>query len=175
MTTRSIRLLFLTGVLMLSLTGYGQQLDEPKPHSPQKAALISALVPGSGQIYNKKFWKAPIVWAGIGVTTYFIIDNTKNYHMFRDEYLARLDGNTINPELDIYSEAGLRNAADTYQRWRDLSYISLAAIYILNIVDAAVDAHLFTFDVGDDLSVNITPFTTPAIHPISGLTFTLKL
>lgn len=175
--SRSINVKSFVAIILCvcTISSVAQMRDTTHRHTPQKAGLFSAVLPGAGQIYNKKYWKAPIVWAGLGISTYFIIDNTTNYNLYRDEYLARLDGDTINLDLANYSESGLRNATDTYQRWRDLSYISFAAIYVLNIVDAVVDAHLFTFDVSDDLSLQITPFTIPAVHNISGITFTLKL
>lgn len=126
------------------------------PLAPAKAAFYSALVPGLGQAYNKKYWKIPIVYAGLGAGIYFYTWNNKKYHEFRDEYKRRLDG-TSDPNHPIY--AGLDNdrlirAQQFHQRNRDLSALITAGIYILNIVDANVDAHLMQFNVNENLSVS---------------------
>ncbi|BCY28483.1 DUF5683 domain-containing protein [Flavobacterium okayamense] len=125
------------------------------PLSPAKAAFYSALVPGLGQAYNKKYWKIPIVYIGLGSGIYFYTWNNKKYHEFRDEYKRRLDG-TSDPNHPIYG--GLDNdrlirAQQFHQRNRDLSALITAGIYILNIIDANVDAHLMQFNVNDNLSV----------------------
>ena len=125
------------------------------PLSPAKAAFYSALVPGLGQAYNKKYWKIPIVYIGLGSGIYFYTWNNKKYHEFRDEYKRRLDG-TSDPNHPIYG--GLDNdrlirAQQFHQRNRDLSALITAGIYILNIIDANVDAHLMQFNVNENLSV----------------------
>lgn len=129
---------------------------EINPLAPAKAAFYSALVPGLGQAYNKKYWKIPIVYAGLGAGIYFYSWNNKKYHEFRDEYKRRLAG-TEDPNHPIYS--GLDNdrlirAQQFHQRNRDLSALITAGIYILNIVDANVDAHLMQFNVNENLSVS---------------------
>ena len=125
------------------------------PLSPAKAAFYSALVPGLGQAYNKKYWKIPIVYIGLGSGIYFYTWNNKKYHEFRDEYKRRLDG-TSDSNHPIYG--GLDNdrlirAQQFHQRNRDLSVLITAGIYILNIIDANVDAHLMQFNVNENLSV----------------------
>ncbi len=147
------------------------------PHSPRKAALLSAVLPGAGQIYNKKYWKAPIVWGGMGFSLYNVFSNNKNYHKFRDAYLIRIDDdpNTTDNYVDIYTDDQLLTIQDGYRRNRDLSYLSLGVIYVLNIVDASVDGHLYSFDVGDDLSFNLRPYIDYTIQPTTGLTLSLKL
>lgn len=147
------------------------------PLAPAKAAFYSALVPGLGQAYNKKYWKIPIIYAGLGAGIYYYTWNNKEYHKFRDEYKRRLDG-TSDPNHPIYGNLDndrLIRAQKFHQKNRDLSALITAAIYILNIVDANVDAHLMQFNVNDNLSL------TPNINQNqidykfnTGLTLTLN-
>ena len=125
------------------------------PNRPARAAFYSALVPGLGQAYNKKYWKVPIVYIGLGVGIYSYTWNQKKYHDYRNEYKRRLDG-TSDPDHPIYG--GLDNdrlirAQKFHQRNRDLSALITAGIYILNIIDANIDAHLMQFNVNDNLSL----------------------
>ncbi len=133
-------------------------------HSPKKAAIMSAILPGLGQVYNKKYWKAPIIYAGFGVLTYNIIKNNKGYIEFRDAYRARVDSdpnnNNIKPE---YTTDNLRVIKNLYWKNRDLMIILTATLYALNILDATVDAHFFTYDISDDLSLNISPVIEPSM------------
>jgi len=142
-------------------------------HIPFKATILSTVLPGSGQIYNHKYWKAPIVWAGIGISVYFIVDNNKNYNHYKDAYLLSLDGN--NPYEGQYSSSQLLSITDQYRRWRDLSFIAAGLIYFLNIMDATVDGYLVKFDVSEDLSMGIRPYTEFATYPINGLTLSFSL
>jgi hypothetical protein len=137
-------------------------------HSPKKAALYSAVFPGLGQIYNKKYWKAPIVYVGLGALTYFAIDNNKNYQIYRKAYAAFLNNDPagysgVLPE-QYQTKANFKNGKDFYRRWRDITYFSLVGFYILNIIDASVDANFFYYDVSDDLSMRIEP----EINPLQG-------
>lgn len=101
----------------------------------------------------------PIVYAGMGASIYFIIDNNKQYKRFRNEYLDRLNGNICNCALAIYDESDLLTIQNTYRRWRDLSYIALGLIYVLQIVDASVDAHFFDWEkqINQDISMKFMP------------------
>ncbi|MCC6599552.1 MAG: hypothetical protein IT223_02645 [Crocinitomicaceae bacterium] len=119
--------------------------------------MLAAALPGAGQIYNKKYWKLPILYAGFGVCTYFIADNTKNYHEWKNAYVASADGNpTTVPSIDPL-KYNLNKGQELYHRWLDISYMCLAGVYILQIIDANVDAHLFYYDVSRNLSMNIHP------------------
>ena len=125
------------------------------PNTPAKAAFYSALVPGLGQAYNKKYWKIPIVYIGLGIGIYSYTWNQGKYHNYRDEYKRRLAG-TADPNHAIYggkSDDWVIRGQKFHQRNRDLSALITAGIYILNIVDANVDAHLMQFNVNDNLSV----------------------
>jgi hypothetical protein len=144
-----------------------------KYHSPKKAAIFSAVLPGSGQIYNKKYWKVPIVYAGFVGLAYSFQFNQSRYVKYRDAMKYRLDddSSTTDDYTNIYSDDQLTRLYQYYHRYRDLTVIGAAALYLLNIVDAAVDAHLFTFNVSDDLSLNIQPalINTAGNHYISGV------
>lgn len=134
-------------------------------HSPKKAALYSTLVPGLGQIYNKKYWKTPIIYAGLGTLFYFAVFNNKYYNKYKDALIAHNDTIKSNDYLwtsivksDLSSaEAELQYYRDYYRRYRDLSYIGLVGLYVLNIIDATVDAHFYTYDISNNLSLKIEP------------------
>jgi hypothetical protein len=149
-------------------------LDWRMRHKPRRATLYSAILPGAGQIYNRKYWKAPIVWGGLGLSIYFIQHNTKEYERYRDGYVAMIDNdpNTVS-EFDGANATSVRDVADTYHKWRDLSYLALAGVYILNVVDASVDAHFVRFDVGKDLSLNVVPAPLIAGQAAPGLSLVL--
>ncbi len=127
---------------------------------------MSALLPGLGQAYNKKYWKIPILYAGAGVLIYSINFANKKYSTYRTAYKLRVNGDTSATNFPQYSEDNLLLLRDYYRRNRDLSVIISAFVYILNIVDASVDAHLFFFDVSDKLSFTIaSPGTYAGILP----------
>jgi len=134
-------------------------------HPPKRAGWMSAALPGLGQAYNKKYWKIPIIYAAFGTTTYFLIKNQKDYIKYRDSYIARIDNdpNTVD-EFPRLSTDAIRIYKNIYWKNRDLSIIILAAVYTLNILDAVVDAHFYTYDISDDLSLQITPVMTPALN-----------
>ena len=128
-------------------------------HSPTKATIFSAVLPGAGQVYNRKYWKVPIVAAGIGTCVYFIDRNTRQYERYKDAYIALTDNdpNTVDEFNGQFSAGAVLDVANTYRKWRDLSWICTGAVYILNIVDATVDAHFVRFDAGDDLTLAVAP------------------
>lgn len=120
--------------------------------APAKAAFYSAVLPGLGQAYNKKYWKIPIVYAGMATSMYFYFDNHKNYKEFRDIYKRRLEG-FRDDRYSNYSDNVIINAQRTYQRNKNLSLLITVGIYALNIIDANVDAHLMQFNVNDNLTI----------------------
>ena len=128
-------------------------------HSAKKAALLSIAFPGAGQIYNKKYWKLPIIYAGAAGLIYSLQFNQSRYVKYRNAYKYRIDNDatTVDGYVGIYSDDNLNTLQKYYHRYRDLTIIGFAALYALNIIDASVDAHLFTFNVSDDLSLNIQP------------------
>ena len=145
-----------------------------------RAALLSALLPGTGQIYNKKYWKAPIIYAGLIALGYSIDFNNSNYKIFRKAYLYRVDGDstTIDGYESIYPDPNaLLVRKDYYRRTRDLMWIITSGVYILNIIDAYVDGHLSDFDVSDDLSMNAQPGIQFAFGniPVPSLALSIRL
>ena len=128
------------------------------PLTPAKAAFYSAILPGLGQAYNKKYWKIPIVYGAIGTSLYFYIDNNKKYHQYRDAYKRRLEGYT-DDNFSYLDKTRLIAGQKFYQRNRDLSALVTLAFYALNIVDANVDAALLQFNVDENLSLR------PIIYP----------
>lgn len=136
---------------------------EINPLAPAKAAFYSAIIPGLGQIYNKSYWKVPLVYGALGTGMYFYINNTNEYNRYRDAYKSRLAGFQNDEFYDInnsgiipgspdVSDESLRNAQEFYQRNRDLSLLITVALYVLNIIDANVEAHLKQYNVNEDLS-----------------------
>jgi Family of unknown function (DUF5683) len=136
-----------------------QTVDSPKVHSVRRATLLSTYLPGAGQVYNRKTWKVPIIYAAFAGMGYLIKFNHDNFKKFDNALVTRYDNdpNTVDAYATIYSEDNLRSLSDFYRRNRDLSVIGLTLIYVLNIVDAHVDAHLFNFNVDDDLSLRVNP------------------
>ncbi len=157
------------------------QKQEVNPLAPSKAAFYSAVLPGLGQAYNKRYWKIPIIYAGMATGVYFYIQNNKDYNRFRDAYKSRLAGYT-NDEFwgdgtePIISSDRLIDAQKNAKRNKDLSIVVSIAFYLLNIVDANVDAHLKQFNVNDDLSVqpNVN-FNTLTSKPNYGVKFSFNL
>ena len=122
------------------------------PLTPAKAAFYSAILPGLGQAYNKKYWKIPLVYGAIGTSMYFYLDSNKSYHSYRDAYKRRLEGYT-DDQYSYLDEARLIAGQKFYQRNRDLSALFVVGFYVLNIIDANVDAALIQFNVNENLSV----------------------
>jgi hypothetical protein len=166
-----------------SITSDGDGSVKLKPgkyHSPKKAALLSAVIPGAGQIYNRKWWKVPVIYVGAGALAYSFQFNQSRYVNYRNAYKYRIDGDasTLDNYIGIYSDDNLNTLQKYYHRYRDLTVIGFAALYALNIIDASVDAHLFNFDVSDDLSLNIQPTlintTANMDHYVTGLSLKVK-
>lgn len=158
-------LLFLGSVPSFSQIQIETEEVEPKPEekpdysalpkNPRKATILSAILPGAGQVYNNKAWKVPLIYAGFMADIYFINFNNKRYQTFRTALFAYDDGDRSQfPSLN--REALVRNV-DYWRQNRDMTILLLAAIYALNLIDANVDAHLSGFDISDDISMKIEP------------------
>ncbi len=126
--------------------------EEYNPLAPAKAAFYSAVVPGLGQVYNKKYWKIPIIYAGMAAGLYFYKQQDDDYDRFRDAYKRRLAGYT-DDEFQGISDDRLINAQKSAQKNKSISIIVTVAFYFLNVIDANVDAHLRQYEVSDDLSL----------------------
>ncbi|MDR7129158.1 hypothetical protein J2X69_001493 [Algoriphagus sp. 4150] len=162
--------LILVGLLLfclsLSSTLFAQETGEPEtskpetdypllPKNPKKATILSAILPGAGQVYNGKSWKVPIIYGGLITNVYFINFNDRRYQIFK-ESLANFDNDLPNDFPSLNRDGLVRNV-NYWRRNRDLCYLVLAGIYALNIVDANVDAHLSGFDVSDDIALKFEP------------------
>ncbi|MEN8247526.1 MAG: DUF5683 domain-containing protein [Bacteroidota bacterium] len=151
------------------------EIESIKPnHDPTKAALFSAAFPGLGQIYNKKYWKLPFVWGGIGAFGYFINWADDNYQFYRRNLIYEIAGNPDFPNETDLDQGRLKRARDYYRRTRDQLAIYGILFYFLQIVDAHVDAHLIEFDVNQDLSVKIEPMAIP-VNGTSSTGLSLKI
>lgn len=139
--------------------------DPINPLAPSKAAFYSAILPGLGQVYNKRYWKVPIIYAVLGTSLYIYADRNAEYNDVRDAFKRRLagfeddeffdlNGDGIGP--DVSSQA-LQNAQDNLQRDRDLALVIGIAFYALNIIDANVDAHLKQYNISEKLAMDVTP------------------
>ncbi|MHB1922810.1 MAG: DUF5683 domain-containing protein [Chitinophagaceae bacterium] len=133
-------------------------------HSPKKAGLLSAVLPGLGQAYNKKYWKIPIAYGGLTAATMAFVFNFKHYKTYRDAYRLTFSGQKstnadINTALQLYSSQDLKTLRDGYRQYVDYSVLAFMGVYFLNILDAVVDAHMYNFDVSGNLSFHLSPVT----------------
>ncbi len=158
------------------------------PLAPSKAAFYSAVFPGLGQIYNKRYWKVPIVYAIIGGGIYGYIYNDDLYDRFRTAFKRRQAGFTDDEFYDLgapnapgadpdFSMDALESAQKRYQEDRDLWLLVTIGMYALNIVDANVDSHLKQFNVDDDLSMDFKPYLdldAITAKPVYGMALTIK-
>lgn len=140
--------------------------DTSYHHSVKKAVIYSAIIPGAGQVYNhlampkgqkKAFWKVPLIYAGLGVTTFFLISNQTKQKEFRDEYQLRLDTGSGSSKWSAYDDQGILTLYQSNLKWRDMSILALGLVYILQVADAGIEAHFVNFDVSEDLSLKIDP------------------
>jgi len=135
-------------------------VDEAQFSRPKKAAYLSAALPGLGQAYNKRYWKIPIIFGAFGTIGYFIGWNNNKYQQYRNAYLLKKSFplEELDDDLAInISEDNLKRGLDYYRRNRDLLMILLVGVYVIQILDAHIDAHLMEFDVSDDLTFRVEP------------------
>ncbi|HVN57891.1 MAG TPA: DUF5683 domain-containing protein [Bacteroidales bacterium] len=168
--------------------------------NPLKATMLAATIPGMGQIYSRKYWKVPFVYAGFGALAYAVSFNSSSYNTFIKAYQDFTD---LNPETQSYLKVikidpkiydpilfpksysksiasdirdQLLNRVDYYKRYRDLSYIGIGAWYLLTILDANVDASLFDYDVSENINLSLAPFQFPLYnYAVAGVGLSLKI
>ena len=145
--------------------------------APSKAAFYSAIFPGMGQIYNKKYWKAPIVWGAMGTSIYYYLDNNKEYKRYRTAYKKRknnlVDEFTVEG-VEVISLETLERAQDQLRENRDMSLLTTAILYVLQIVEASVNAHLLQFNTDDNLSFKPTFVNDPTYVDAPKVGLTIK-
>jgi hypothetical protein len=166
---------------------------------PLKATMLAIALPGAGQVYNRKYWKIPLVYTGFGLLFYSAGVNGSNYTTYikayqdftdlipeTDSYLKIIPGNpseydpvlypeSYNPSTYSYYKDELLRMVDYYKRYRDLSYIGIAAWYLISILDANVDASLFDFDVSNNLNLTLAPALMPLPGGYTGAAITASL
>lgn len=145
----------------------------------RKASIMSAVLPGLGQAVNKKYWKIPIIYAAFGGLAYMYDNNNNLYRFYRKNHIAETDGDSSTLNTTFYTSTQLQEQKRFYQKNRNFAVIGIGLVYLLNIVDANVDAHLKSFDVSDDLSMQINPWFQPYYASINkgsawGLSFNFK-
>ncbi len=139
-------------------------LAKPKPYqpNPKKSGLYSALLPGLGQLNNHQYWKVPVVYAGLAVGGYFIIDNLNSYQSFRKAYIGRINNNNPTDEfVGIYSKDQLSQLQNDASKYLNLSVLFTSLGYALQVMDAITSAHLKNFDISRDLSMRFVPIAYP--------------
>jgi len=163
------KLIIILFAILISNNIYGQTAS---PEVIQKITLMSTICPGLGQVYNKKYWKIPVIYSALGASIYYYIQNNNTYHEYRSAYIAETDhdSNTINNSG--YSTSNLITLQDFYRNQRDLSGLLFLLTYCLNIVDASVDAHLTNYNLNDNLSLSLD---INEIENTEILNFSLKL
>lgn len=134
-------------------------------HSPVKATWMSAALPGLGQYYNGKYWKIPIIYAGFSTMAFFVSQNRYEYNRYKEAYSISVESANPSSSDNIlvanYSSAKLLSQREYYQSSLELSYILTGVFYLLQIVDATVDAHLYDYDIDDDLTIQFEPMLIP--------------
>jgi len=154
-----------------------------QPHSPFKATVLALGFPGAGQIYNgmakegsffRKYWKVPVVWAGVGTCVAFIEYNTRQYKFYKNQYIAAADDNPLTIPTESNNPLYLKEGMDYFGKLMDISYMSLMGVYLLQAIDANVDAHLFYYDISSDLSLRWHPSYFIAGSKQHGLGLTLQ-
>ena len=158
-------------LLSMSLLTYSQDIKSPNvgrvktqdsvrvsKHSPT-AAMLWSIIPGGGQIYNKKYWKVPIVYGLLEGSCYFLTKYASDMVLYRNEFINRRDGHTdlLIPGLISSTDENILAMKQKAQRNMEIAIAATAIVYTLNFIDAMVDAHLYYFDVSDDLSLFWSP------------------
>jgi hypothetical protein len=156
------------GVVLKADTILLPKKDPVKAHSPRKATIRSAILPGWGQAYNKKYWKIPIVYGALGTAAGFFVYNNREYKSARDAYRNMMDGDPsndylIDPKFSQVDPEAVRQYRISVRQYVDFSVLAFLVLWGLNVVDATVDGHLKAFEVSENLSMHINP----AYNPVS--------
>ncbi len=128
---------------------------------PKKAGMFASILPGSGQVYNRQYWKLPIVYAILGTAGYFIWYNYDQYREFRTAYISRLDASTANDQYPLYDISDLKRIQDGFRQDLDIIVLLTTVGYAAQILDAVASAHLRNFDISPDISMELQPVIGP--------------
>ena len=159
---------FLLPLFSLAGTSDSSQLSiDTTIHSVKKAVLFSAVIPGAGQIYNhismpkgkkRAYWKVPVIYGGIGTSIYFLAFNQREQKALKTEYSYRVNtGLQQNTDYANYSDIGVLTLYNQHLNWRDLSILAVASVYLIQLIDAGVEAHFVSFDISEDLGMSLEP------------------
>lgn len=167
-------------LLAIHFPGWSQPLLMKRDSLPEhkKVMLLSAVLPGAGQVYNSihrengpkhAFWKVPLIYAGLGATGYFLTVNNQTQKSLKLEYQNRMDNvSNLNPKWALYDDQAVLSLYQQYLNKRDMSILGCAAVYFIQIAEAGVEAHFLHFDVSDQLSLSVHPTmispTSAGIH-----------
>lgn len=181
---RKLLLLLLFFIPLLLSAKDSTSVDTTKLHSVRKAIILSAVVPGAGQVYNhlampkgkkKAFWKVPLIYAGLGTAGYFLVTNQQQQLSLKREYAYREENGIPNdPNWIAYDDYGVLTLYNQYLNWRDLSILAVGAVYLFQLADAGVEAHFVNFDVSEDLSLRIEPRLLQASAPGIGISLNFR-
>lgn len=167
----SVILILVIGMAKPASAQYADGYDIPDStyralHKPNKATFMSSLVPGLGQYYNQKYWKIPIIYGGFTGLIYYASYNNFVYKKYRREYKWATDDDERT--VSQYPAANTERLKDTWRRYRDICFIGIGALYLLQVVDANVDAHFFDFTIDKDLSIKADPMLMPDFTEVAG-------
>ena len=155
-----------------------KRIMKPEKHSPLSATVYSLALPGAGQVYNKKYCKLPIVYGGLGWMGYRIHQTTKIHRIYRNAYIARIDDDptTVDTLFTFFTDANVNTRRLSSKKQQELAIIGFGVVYVLVAVDAFVDAHLWSFDINDDLSMRVSPTLLPSSpqQPAIGISLQLR-
>lgn len=139
--------------ILFSIVANSQKIEK----KPSKAALYSTLLPGLGQAYTNKYWKIPIIYAGLITSGYYVNDNYQKYNLYKNTFIDRVNGEKNDQFINIYSDNDLQTLTSFYRRNTEVSSLLFLLTYILNILDASVNAHLVNYDISENISINLIP------------------
>lgn len=141
--------------------------------NPKKAGMYASILPGSGQFYNRQYWKLPLVYAILGTAGYFIKYNYDKYTLYKKAYISRLDATTENDQFPLYTVADIKRLQDSYRKDLDVIVLLTAVGYAAQILDAVASAHLKNFDISPDISMRMQPVLQDNYAGV-GLVFNFK-
>ena len=174
-------------ISLMSNFSFGQSdtlvTEKDSIHSVRKATILSAVLPGAGQVYNhfaqpkgkkKAFWKVPLIYAGLGLTGFSIIQNQSDVISLRKEYRLRESCGGTPTDWLAYDSGGLLILEQQSAGFRDYSILGFILIYGIQVADAAVEAHFVNFDISPDLSMHISPWTYQSSHAGISMSFNFR-
>lgn len=148
--------------------------NRPFQPNPKRAGLYSAILPGLGQVYNRQYWKVPVIYAGLAVAGYYFVDNLNNYQNYRKAYIGRINNPyPTDKYVDIYSQDQLQQLQNDYNKFLNLTVLFTGIGYTLQVLEAITGAHLKNFDISRDISLNVQPVAYPKALGI-GFAMTFK-